>query len=136
MAGAFFAAVRVAADVHVPEDEVELEEVDVLTLAAALRDLLERHRRDHPAALELEPIRFSVRDKIVELFALIEKVRSFPLLSHLLTRPDRLESVTLLVASLELVRLGTAKVHQRRPFTEIYLTPTGTPLPVEGLADA
>ncbi|MBI4916268.1 MAG: segregation/condensation protein A [Acidobacteria bacterium] len=129
------AAVRVAADVHVPDDEIELEEVDVLALAAALRDLLERHRRDHPAALELAPMRFSVREKIVELFGLIQQARSFPLLSHLLTRPDRLESVTFLIASLELVRLGTAGVHQRRPFAEIYLTPTGLPLPEEALTD-
>jgi hypothetical protein len=54
----------------------------------------------------------------------------------LLTRPDRLESVTLLVAALELVRLKTASAHQREPVTEIYLTPTGNALFIEELADA
>ena len=59
-------------------------------------------------------MRFSVREKIVELFELMKAgSRSFPLLSHLLTRPDRLESVTFLIAALELVRLGAAEAHQR-----------------------
>ena len=118
------------------EIELDLEDVDVLALSRALRDVLERHLRDHPPTLQLEPIRFSVREKILELFELIRRQRSFPLLSHLLTRPDRLESVTLLLAALELQRLGTATAHQRRPFAEIYLTPTGTPLPMDALTDA
>lgn len=127
---------RAAAMVTPPEDELELEDLDVLAVAEALRSVLERHRREHPPVLELEPIRFSVRDKILELYEMVRSQRSFPLLSHLLTRPDRLESVTLLIAALELVRLGTATVHQRRAFAEIYLTPTGEPLAVEALADA
>lgn len=126
-----FAAPAVSSDI-----ELDLEEVDVIALARALRDVLERHLREHPPALQLEPIRFSVQEKIVELFELVSRQRSFPLLSHLLTRPDRLESVTLLVAALELVRLRTADAHQREPFAEIYLTPTGAPLPMDVLSDA
>lgn len=117
------------------ELELDLEEIDVLTLGRALRAVLERHRRDHPPAMELPPIRYSVREKIVELFDLVTRQGSFPLLSHLLTRPERLESVTFLVAALELVRLGTAEAHQRQAFAEIYLTPTGMPLRVEALGD-
>lgn len=119
-----------------PEEELELEELDVLALASAISAVLLRHQREHPAALELAPIPFSVRDKISELFEMVRQTKSFPLLSHLLTRPDRLESVTLLVAALELVRLGVSEAHQRLPFAEIYLTPTGAPLNLEGLADA
>lgn len=129
-------AVRFALPAAPTEVEIDLEDVDVVALAGALREVLERHTREHPAALQLEPIRFSVREKIVELFELVSRQRSFPLLSHLLTRPDRLESVTLLVAALELVRLKTARAHQRRPFAEIYLTPTGEPLPMDALTDA
>lgn len=127
--------VRFAAPAAPDELELDLEDVDVMALARALRDVLERHQREHPAALQLEPIRFSVQEKIIELFELVSRQRSFPLLSHLLTRPDRLESVTLLVAALELVRLRTADAHQRQPFAEIYLTPTGAPLPMDALAD-
>jgi segregation and condensation protein A len=128
--------VRFAAPPAPEEVELDLEDVDVLALGKALADVLERHAREHPPSLELEPIRFSVREKIIELFELIRRQRSFPLLSHLLTRPDRLEGVTLLLAALELVRLGTARTHQRRPFAEIYLTPTGAELPMDALTDA
>jgi segregation and condensation protein A len=129
-------AVRFALPPEPSEVELDLEDVDVVALAAAFAEVLERHAREHPAAMELEPIRFSVREKMIELFELVSRQRSFPLLSHLLTRPDRFESVTLLIAALELVRLKTAKAHQRQPFAEIYLTPTGSPLPVEALNDA
>lgn len=117
------------------ELELDLEEVDVVALGQALQALLDRHRRDHPPAMELAPMRFSVREKIVELFDLVTRQGSFPLLSHLLTRPERLESVTCFVAALELVRLGSAEVHQRQAFAEIYLTATGVPLAVEALGD-
>jgi len=127
---------RFAAPPEPGEVELDLEDVDVLALSRAMQEVLERHAREHPPSLELEPIRYSVRDKIVELYELIRRQRSFPLLSHLLTRPDRLEGVTLLLASLELVRLGAARAHQRRPFTEIYLTPTGAALPMDALTDA
>lgn len=129
-------AVRIQADLP-PLDEGggELGDIDVARLAAALVDVLQRFRRDHPAHLELPPLRFSVREKILELYDLVERQRSFPLLSHLLTRPDRLESVTLFVAGLELVRLQVSRVHQRLPFTEIYLTPTGLPLRPEALGN-
>jgi len=129
-------AVRTAPPEAPTEQELDLAEIDVVALARALHDVLERHQREHPAAMELEPIRFSVREKIVELYGLIEQQRSFPLLSHVLTRPDRLESVTLLLAALELLRLGLARAHQRRAFAEIYLTLTGKPLTLEGVPDA
>ncbi|MGE5235243.1 MAG: segregation and condensation protein A [Acidobacteriota bacterium] len=130
------AGVRVAAAVAPPDDELDLEELDILAVADALRGVLDRHQREHPEAMELAPLRFSVRDKIIELYEFVSAQRSFPLLSHVLTRPDRLESITLLVAALELVRLGVATAHQRRPFAEIYLAATGTPLVTEALADA
>lgn len=128
-------SVRLNAPEAPVEVELELEDIDVAALANALAEVMARHQREHPHVLELDPIRFSVRDKIIELYELIRRQRSFPLLSHLLTRPDRLESVTFLIAALELVRLGTALAHQRRPFAEVYLTATGVALPMEALAD-
>jgi segregation and condensation protein A len=117
------------------EHELDLEDLDVVVLGRALQEVLARHQREHPEALQLEPIRFTVREKIVELYELIEHQRSFPLLSHVLTRPGRIESVTLLLAALELLRLGLARAHQRRAFAEIYLTPTGKPLTLEEVED-
>lgn len=128
-------AVALEAPESPEEVELDLEDVDVITLGRALTAVLERHRRDHPAAMELPPMRFSVREKIVELFELVKARPSFPLLSHLLTRPERLESVTFLIAALELVRLGVAEAHQLAAFAEIHLTGTGKPLPLEALGD-
>ncbi|MFH1176444.1 MAG: segregation/condensation protein A [Acidobacteriota bacterium] len=127
--------VRLAAMVAAGEPELDLEELDVIALAGAMRKLLDRHRQEHPAVLDLPPLRFTVRDKVIELYELIQRQRAFALLSHALTRPDREEGITLLVAALELVRLGTACAHQRRPFAEIFLTPTGKSLQMEALGD-
>jgi segregation and condensation protein A len=118
------------------EEALDLAEADVLVLAETLRRVLERHRLDNPAVIDVPPLRFSVREKIVELFERVCREPSFPLLSHVLTRPERLEGVTLVVAALELVRLGNVEMHQRAPFSEIYLTGTGKPLSLEALADA
>ncbi len=128
-------ATRVAAPLPDEEESLVLEDVDVLALAAAMREVLDRYQREHPPGIDLEPLRFSVREKIVELYELVRVQRTFPLLSHLLTRPDRLESVTFFVAGLELVRLRAAEIHQRSPFAEIYLRPTGADLNAEELAN-
>jgi segregation and condensation protein A len=129
-------AVKVAHPELANDDAIDLAEVDVLMLAAALRNALERHRHEHPAPIEVAPIRFSVREKIAELYELVSRQHSFAFLSHLLTRTDRIESATLLVAALELVRLGNIELHQRVPFAEIYLTPTSKPLDAGELSDA
>jgi len=118
------------------EEEVELEEVDVVMLALALHRVLERHQREHPHTIDLAPMRFSVREKILELYEMIQREKSLAFLSHLLTRADREESVTLFIAALELVRLQAASAHQRQAFGEIFLTATATPLPLEALGDA
>lgn len=121
---------RVAVERREPPD-LPLAEIDLLTLAEAMRGVMERYRREHPAALELQPLRHTVEEKMHALYDLISRQRAFPLLSHLLTRPDRLEAVTWLLAGLELVRLGVAEAHQRRHFAEIFVTATGRALPEE-----
>lgn len=103
----------------------ELEEVDVQLLGRVLRQVLDRFRREHPGGLVLAPLRYTVQEKMQELAKLLEESRSFPLLTHMLTRSDRWEAVTWFLAGLELVWLKVARVHQRLPFSEIYLTPTG-----------
>ncbi len=126
----------VALELPAPSQEAEelpLEAVDLLTLADAMREVLERYQREHPQALQLAPLRYTVQEKMLALFELIQGEQAFPLLSHLLTRPDRLEAVTWFIAGLELVRLGVAQLHQRTLFAEIFVTATGRPLPVEAL---
>jgi segregation and condensation protein A len=116
---------------HGETGDVPLEEIDLLTLSEAMRAVIDRYRREHPPTLELEPLRHTVQEKMRTLYELICAQRSFPLLSHLLTRPDRLEAVTWFLAGLELARLGVAEVHQRTHFAEIFVTATGLPLPAE-----
>lgn len=109
------------------EEEVswELEELDVQVLGRMLRQVMDRFRREHPEGLVLAPLRYTVQEKMRDLEKLLQASRSFPLLTHMLTRSDRLEAVTWFLAGLELVWLKAARVHQRLPFAEIYLTPTG-----------
>lgn len=116
------------------EASYDLAEVDVAALARAFKEVLERYRREHPPALVLPPLRFTVQEKMRELAELLVRTRSFPLLSHMLTRPDRLEAVTWFLAGLELVWLKAACVYQRLPFAEIYLRPTGQAVRWEDLA--
>jgi len=118
------------------EEGIDLEAVDLLVLSRALGVVMERYHREHPPALELEPLRFTVQQKMVALFELLQGKRAFPLLSHVLTRPDRLESVTWFLAGLELVRLQVASVQQMQPFAEIFVMATGNPLPAEALEGA
>lgn len=118
------------------EEDVALEDVDVAVLARAMREVMERFRREHPPGLVLPPLRHTVQEKMQELLAFLAEQRSFPLLSHMLTRPDRLEAVTCFLAALELVWVKAARVHQRLPFAEIYLTPTGQNPLLEGTAHA
>jgi len=118
------------------EEAIDLEAVDLLVLARAIAAVMERYHREHPAAMELEPLRFTVQEKMLALFELLQNQKTFPLLSHVLTRPSRLESVTWLLAGLELVRLKVASVQQMQPFTEIFVVATGNPLPAEALEDA
>lgn len=124
--------VRVFCGEQTTEAEVPLDEVDVAALGRAMREVLDRFRREHPPGMVLTPLRQTVQETMEELFRLLNEHRSFPLLTHMLTRPDRLEAVTWFLAALELVWLNAAQVHQRMPFAEIYLIPTGQQLSLGG----
>ncbi|MCS7183273.1 MAG: segregation/condensation protein A [Thermoanaerobaculum sp.] len=113
------------------EPELALEELDVGALAQAMGEVLQRFRREHPPGLVLAPLGCSVQEKMRELLGFLSSQGSFPLLSHMLTRRERVEAVTCLLAALELVWLGAARVHQQRSFAEIYLVSTGEPVAVE-----
>ncbi len=128
--------VRVALADGPPPEEMALEDVDVAVLGRAMRAVLDRFRREHPPGLVLAPLRFTVAETMRTLWDLLRRERSFPLLSHMLTRPDRLEAMTWFLAALELVWLKAALVHQGLPFAEIYLTPTGNEPNWEVVADA
>jgi segregation and condensation protein A len=105
------------------DEEVELdwEEVDLQLLAETYLHVMQRFAAAHPPPLEVLPLRYNVQDKMREIYQRILAEDLIPLMRHLNRRPEAEEAVALIVAALELVRLGAIRAEQRQPFTEIYL---------------
>lgn len=105
------------------DEEVELdwEEVDLHLLAETYLTVMQRFAAAHPPPIEVLPLRYNVHDKMREIYRRIHRDGLVPLLRHLHTRPDPEEAVVLVVATLELVRLGAVRAEQQKAFAEIYL---------------
>jgi segregation and condensation protein A len=110
------------------EVEIDWEQVDLLVLARTYLDVMQRHQAAHPPPLQVLPLRFRVRDKMVEIYQRLQAEGSLALLRHLHGRGSAEEVVVLFVATLELVRVGAVRAEQRREFAEIYLRAGATPL--------
>jgi chromatin segregation and condensation protein Rec8/ScpA/Scc1 (kleisin family) len=82
------------------------------------------------------PLRFRVEETMRELYLRVDREQIVPLLRHLNTREDVEEVVVLIVAVLELARLGGVVAEQRGPFTEIYLRRGGREVDLSTLAGA
>jgi len=108
-----------------PEEvEIDLEDLDLRQLAITYLEVMQRHAAAHPPPLQLIPLRFSVEQKMRDLYSAVRGEGLYPLLRNLKGGPDAEEMVVLFVAALELVRLGGVRAEQRRPFAEIYLRPS------------
>jgi segregation and condensation protein A len=119
-----------------PDGELELLEVSTIDLISVFRDVLERYRFAHPAALEIAPMRFSVREKMVHLVArLEERDGGLALLEFFGTLRYRAEAITVFIATLELIRLGIVRALQPRPFGEIHVTRTEAEFRAEEFQD-
>jgi segregation and condensation protein A len=110
------------------EEEVDLEDLDLRTLARCYLTVMDRFASAHPPPLQVTPLRFTVEQKMKEIYTRVHDEGSLPLLRHLDSRSDSEEVVALVVATLELVRLGGIAADQRRAFAEIYLRPGRQPL--------
>ena len=108
--------------------ELDWEEVDLDLLARAYHMVMERFAQANPPPLAIVPLRFTVEEKMREIFATVRTEGGMPLLRHLLRSASSDEIVALIVAALELVRLGGVVADQVRPFAEIYLRATGREL--------
>jgi segregation and condensation protein A len=104
--------------------EGETLEVSLFDLIGAFREVTERYRLAHPAALEIRHQRFSVREKMEQLIARLDERRTLPLLEFLGEMAFRAEAVTAFLAFLELIRLGVARAFQKVAFGEIHVTRT------------
>lgn len=105
------------------ENEVELESVDLRVLARAYLEVMERYAAQHPPPLQVLPLRHTVEQKMKDLYRRVREERLVRLLSVLHSMADVEEVVTLVMAALELVRLGGVRAEQRRHFAEIFLRP-------------
>jgi segregation and condensation protein A len=106
-----------------PESEETLE-VSLFDLIETFRGVTENYRLAHPPALAIHHLRFSVRDKMLELLARLDEKRTMPLLEFLGQMRYRAEAVTAFLACLELIRLGVVRAFQTRPFAEIHASRT------------
>jgi segregation and condensation protein A len=118
------------------EGELELLEVSTIDLITAFQEVLERYRFAHPPALEIAHMRFSVREKMVDLVDRLQ-MRNGPLslLEFLGTLKYRAEAITVFVATLELIRLGIVRIFQPRHFGEIHVTRTEAEFRAEEFQD-
>ena len=125
-----------------PETEIprgdgseETLEVSLFDLIETFRGVTENYRLAHPPALAIHHLRFSVRDKMLELLARLDEKRTMPLLEFLGQMRYRAEAVTSFLACLELIRLGVVRAFQIRPFAEIHATRTEVVFSPEQIRD-
>ena len=117
-----------------PENsDLDWEDVDLRLLATTYLDVMQRFAASHPPPLAVSPLRFSVEEKMGEIYRKVISEGLMPLLRHFHSRSDPEEVVVVMVATLELVRLGGIHAEQRRAFAEIYLRPGPRKLDSEGL---
>jgi len=113
-----------------PETEIpraegeETLEVSLFDIIEAFRKVTEDYRLAHPPALAIHHLRFSVREKMLELLGRLDEARTLSLLDFLGQMRYRAEAVTSFLACLELIRLGVIRVFQTRPFAEIHASRT------------
>jgi segregation and condensation protein A len=115
---------EVGCDVERTADpELDWEDVDLRLLAETYLQVMQRFAAAHPPPLQVLPLRYNVQEKMQDIYQRVVSDGLMPLLRHLNSRSDPEEVATVLVATLELVRLRGVFAEQRLPFTEIYLRP-------------
>ena len=123
-------------EVEIPRAEGDKTlEVSLFDLIETFRRVTENYRLAHPPALAIHHLRFSVRDKMLELLARLDEKRTMPLLEFLGQMRYRAEAVTAFLACLELIRLGVVRAFQARPFAEIHASRTDVVFTPEQIRD-
>ena len=109
---------RTVAELPPPED-VPLEDLSVHLLQRALTRLIEEQKRQAPRQVEPNPL--SVLERMGEILELLRHTWSLLFSSVAGAERVRTEWVVTLLALLELVRLGQARVHQAELFGDIVI---------------
>jgi segregation and condensation protein A len=102
-----------------PPEDVPLEDLSVHLLQRAMVRLIEEQKRQAPRQIEPNPL--SVLERMGEIIELLRHTWSLLFSSVAGTERVRTEWVVTLLALLELVRLGQARVHQGELFGEIVI---------------
>ena len=121
-------AATIVRDETQEDPELDLEALDLRTLAQSYLSAMERFSEEHPPPISILPLRFTVEQQMMSLQEKVWEAGLFPLLRYVHAKEDAEEAITLVVATLELSRLGAVRVAQRRPFSEIYLRPGDHPV--------
>src|SRR5262249_52044029 len=126
---------RTVAELPPPED-VPLEDLSVHLLQRAMTRLIEEQKRQTPR--EVEPNPLSVLERMGEIIELLRHTWSLLFTSVAGAERLRTEWVVTLLALLELVRLGQARVHQAELFGDIVIEsgPHNEPAPEFSLGAA
>ncbi|HEX4441452.1 MAG TPA: segregation/condensation protein A [Thermoanaerobaculia bacterium] len=123
-------------EVEIPRAEGdETLEVSLFDLIETFRHVTENYRLAHPPALAIHQLRFSVRDKMLELLARLDEHRTMSLLEFLGQMRYRAEAVTAFLACLELIRLGVVRAFQARAFAEIHASRTDVVFTADQIRD-
>lgn len=109
---------RTVAELPPPED-VPLEDLSVHLLQRAMTRLIEEQKRQAPRQVEPNPL--SVLERMGEILDLLRHTWSLLFSSVAGAERVRTEWVVTLLALLELVRLGQARVHQAELFGDIVI---------------
>ena len=109
---------RTVAELPPPED-VPLEDLSVHLLQRAMTRLIEEQKRQAPRQVEPNPL--SVLERMGEILELLRHTWSLLFSSVAGAERVRTEWVVTLLALLELVRLGQARVHQAELFGDIVI---------------
>jgi segregation and condensation protein A len=102
-----------------PPEDVPLEDLSVHLLQRAMTRLIEEQKRQAPRQVEPNPL--SVLERMGEIIELLRHTWSLLFSSVAGAERVRTEWVVTLLALLELVRLGQARVHQAETFGEIVI---------------
>lgn len=94
------------------EGEIDLGDVSLYDLLAALHGALDRFRREHPPPYHLRGETFSVGGQLRRLLAAMRRGRPYDLIADLCARSCRAEAVATFLAVLEMARLNLVRLHQ------------------------
>jgi segregation and condensation protein A len=94
------------------EEDLDLGDLSLFDLLAALNTTLARYQREHPPPLHMAGEVFSVRDQLDRLLGLLAAGRPYDLLVDLRDRSGRAEAIAAFLAVLELARLNLVRLHQ------------------------